>query len=111
MKVQNNAKLSSILGGDFVGGEMVWWRGDQIPLGWTAFLNELVFVLGRGHLFVVLMSYFLLSSPLLNGHFAMIYHTSAIDTLSMAYKERQKHFEVNLWIFQFVTIFIVMINS
>ena len=32
MKVQNNAKLSSILGGDFVGGEIVW-RGDgQIPM-------------------------------------------------------------------------------
>ena len=27
------AKLSSILGGDFLGGEMVWWRGDQIPVG------------------------------------------------------------------------------
>ena len=26
MKVQNNPKLSSVLG-----GEMVWWRGDQIP--------------------------------------------------------------------------------
>ena len=31
MKVQNNAKPSTILGGDFIGGEMVWWQGDQIP--------------------------------------------------------------------------------
>ena len=29
MKVQNSANLSYILDGDFVGGEMVWWRGDQ----------------------------------------------------------------------------------
>ena len=39
MKVQNNVMLSFIPGGDFVGGEMVWWRDDQIPLYWTAFLN------------------------------------------------------------------------
>ena len=39
MNVQNNVKLSSFLGGDFVGGEMVLWRGDQLPLYWTAFLN------------------------------------------------------------------------
>ena len=39
MNVQNNVKLSSFLGGDFVGGEMVLWRGDQLPLGRTSFLN------------------------------------------------------------------------
>lgn len=32
IKVQNSANLSYILDGDFVGGEMVWWRGDWIPL-------------------------------------------------------------------------------
>ena len=31
MKVQTNAKPSSILGGDFIGGEMAWRQGDQIP--------------------------------------------------------------------------------
>ena len=39
MNVQNNVQLSSFLGGDFVGGEMVLWRGDQLPLGRTSFLN------------------------------------------------------------------------
>ena len=31
MKVQTNAKPSSILGGNFIGGEMAWRQGDQIP--------------------------------------------------------------------------------
>ena len=31
MKVQTYANLSSILDGDFVGSDMFWWRGDQIP--------------------------------------------------------------------------------
>ena len=39
MNVQNNVQLSSFLGGDFVGGEMVCWRNDQIPLGRSSFLN------------------------------------------------------------------------
>ena len=33
MNVQNNAKISSILCGDFIGSEMVGWQGDQIPDG------------------------------------------------------------------------------
>ena len=33
MKVQNNAKISSILCGDFIVSEMVGWQGDQIPDG------------------------------------------------------------------------------
>ena len=32
MKVQNNVMLISILGGDFIGGERVWWRDDQISM-------------------------------------------------------------------------------
>ena len=33
MKVQNNAKIISLLCGDFIGSEMVGWQGDQIPDG------------------------------------------------------------------------------
>ena len=32
MKVQNNVMLISIPGGDFIGGEIVWWRDDQISM-------------------------------------------------------------------------------
>ena len=43
MKVQNNVKQSSFLGGDFVGGEMVWWRGDtearELGSGGGSFLS------------------------------------------------------------------------
>ena len=33
VKVQNNAKIISLLCGDFIGSEMVGWQGDQIPDG------------------------------------------------------------------------------
>ena len=37
----NNAELSSILGSDFLGGEMVWWRGDRIPRHCITCIREL----------------------------------------------------------------------
>ena len=33
-----------MVGGDFVGGEMVWWLGDQIPPGeWGAVYGRFVY--------------------------------------------------------------------
>ena len=37
----NIAKLSSILGSDFLGSEMVWWRGDRIPRHCITCIREL----------------------------------------------------------------------
>ena len=53
MKVQNNAKLSSILVGDFVGGD---WRGDQIPKRVNKGGADGVFSLLRVHLVPVRFS-------------------------------------------------------
>lgn len=43
---------SRLLGGDFVCGEMVWWRGDRIPVYLTALPQVLDMLSGRPDAFV-----------------------------------------------------------